>query len=139
MLRSLHDMDVLIIEDAKPLALLLTKYLKKLGYRKIHCCENGTLGLQKFLELVESNIVPVVFLDYYLPDLDAPVVLKQILKIHPDTEVIIETVANQNESGIKRLFELGAREYFPKPYESEKLEEIMNTLEVEADQLTTLR
>jgi len=132
MLRSLHDMDVLIIEDAKPLALLLTMYLKKLGYRKIHCCENGTLGLQKFQELVESNIVPVVFLDYYLPDLDAPVVLKKILKIHPDTEVIIETVANQNESGIKRLFELGAHEYFPKPYEPEKLETIMDTIEVKA-------
>ena len=133
MLSSIADMDVLIIEDAKPLAFLLTKYLKKLGYRKIHCCENGTLGLQKFQELVESNIVPVVFLDYYLPDLDAPVVLKKILEIHPGTEVIVETVANQNESGIKKLFELGAREYFPKPYEPEKLETIMDALEVKAN------
>jgi len=81
-------MDVLIIEDAKPLALLLTDYLKKLGYRKIHCCENGASGLQKFQELVESGIVPVVFLDYYLPDLDALVVMKQIFEIHPGTEVM---------------------------------------------------
>ena len=73
--------------------------------------------------------MPIVFLDYYLPDLDAPVVLKRILKIHPGTEVIVETVANQNESGIKRLFELGAHEYFPKPYEPEKLEEVMNTIQ----------
>ena len=133
MLSSVADMDVLIIEDAKPLALLLTEYLKKLGYRKIHCCENGTLGLRKFQELVESNNVPIVFLDYYLPDLDAPVVLKRILKIHPGTEVIVETVANQNESGIKRLFELGAHEYFPKPYEPKKLETIMDTLQADAD------
>ena len=139
MLISSNKKDVLIIEDAKPLAVLLSKYLKKLGYRKIHYCKNGTLGIWKFQELVESNNVPVVFLDYYLPDIDALQVLKQIFEIHPGTEVIVETVANQNESGIKRLFELGAHEYFPKPYESEKLEEIMNALEVKADQLTALR
>jgi len=131
MLISSNKKDVLIIEDAKPLAVLLTKYLKKLGYRKIHYCKSGTLGIWKFQELVESNNVPVVFLDYYLPDVDAVQVLKQIFEIHPGTDVIVETVANQNESGIKKLFELGAHEYFPKPYEFEKLKEIMNTIEVE--------
>ena len=120
--------DILIIEDAKPLSLLLGEYLKKLGYQKIHSCENGTLGIRKFQELVKSNNVPVVFLDYYLPDITALLVLKKIFEIHPSTKVIVETVANQNESGIKRLFELGAHSYFPKPYKIEKLKEIMNTL-----------
>ena len=76
--------------------------------------------------------MPVVFLDYYLPDITALLILKQILEIHSSTDVIIETVANQSESGIKRLFELGAHEYFPKPYEPKKLETIMDTLEVRA-------
>lgn len=125
--------DILIIEDAKPLSLLLGEYLKKLGYQKIHSCENGTLGIRKFLELVKSNNVPVVFLDYYLPDITAMLVLKQILAIHPSTDVIVETVANESESGIKRLFELGAYSYFPKPYEFEKLKEIMNTLEAKVN------
>jgi len=129
--------DVLIIEDVPSEALLLTEYLKKLGYQKIHSCKNGTTGLQKFLELVESNNVPIVFLDYYLPDIPGLQVLKQIFEIHPSTDVIIETVANQDDHGIKKLFELGAHSYFPKPYELEKLKEIMDTLETNAKQLTS--
>ncbi len=136
-MKNIYEKDILIIEDAKPLSLLLGEYLKKLGYQKIHSCENGTLGIQKFQELVKSNNMPVVFLDYYLPDITALRVLKQIFEIHPSTEVIVETVANESESGIKRLFELGAHSYFPKPYKLEKLKEIMNTLEAKANQLTS--
>ena len=109
---SAADRDVLIIEDAESESILLGEYLKKLGYQKIHYCKNGTLGIRKFQELVKSNNVPVVFLDYYLPDITALLVLKQILEIHPSTDVIVETVANESESGIKRLFELGAHSYF---------------------------
>ena len=124
-----HTPDILIIEDAEPLATLLSEYLQTLGYQNIHYCKYGILGVQKFHELVKSNNVPIVFLDYYLPDITALSVLRQILTIHASTDVIIETVANQNENGIKRLFELGAHSYFPKPYKLEKLKEIMNTLE----------
>jgi len=135
-LTSDADRDVLIIEDTKPASILLSEYLKKLGYQKIHYCKNGTLGIRKFQELVKSNNVPVVFLDYYLPDITALLVLKQILEIHPSTDVIVETIANGSENGIKRLFELGACYYFPKPHKFEKLKEIMNTLEAKAKQLT---
>ena len=131
MLTSIADRDILIIEDTEPASILLGKYLKKLGYQKIHYGKNGTSGIRKFQELVESNNVPIVFLDYYLPGPTASLVLKLIFEIHPRTDVIIETVANQSESGIKKLFELGARFYFPKPYELEKLKEIMNTLEAD--------
>ena len=136
-MKNLYTHDILIIEDAIPLSILLGEYLKKLGYQRIHHCKNGTLGIQKFQELVKSNIMSVVFLDHYLPDITSLQVLKQILEIYPSTDVIIETVANESESGIKRLFELGARSYFPKPYKLEKLQEIMNTLEIRSRQIIT--
>jgi len=79
--------------------------------------------------------VPFVFLDYHLPDITALTVLKQILDTHPSTEVIVETIEHQNKTAIQRLFKLGARHYFPKPYEFDKLREIMNTLESEAGPL----
>ena len=125
----MYTPDILIIEDAQPLSILLGKYLKKLGYQKIHYCKNGTLGIQKFQKLVKSNNVPVVFLDYFLPDIDARYVLKRILEIHPSTDVIIETVANESEISINQFFKLGAHSYFLKPYDPEKLKEIMKTLE----------
>ncbi len=79
--------------------------------------------------------MPIVFLDNYLPDITALLVLEQILEIHPSTDVIVDTVANKTESGIPRLFELGARYYFPKPYKFGKLKEMMNTLEAEANRI----
>jgi len=127
-----HTQDILIIEDSVAAAKLLGIFLKEIGYQKIHYCETGTSGIQKFQELVESNIVPFVFLDYHLPDITALEVLKQILKTHPSTEVIVETIEHQNQSAIQKLFKLGAHYYFPKPYEFEKLREIMNALESEA-------
>jgi len=135
-MKNFHAQDILIIEDSVAAAKLLGIFLKECGYQKIHYCENGTSGIQKFQELVESGIVPFVFLDYHLPDITALIVLKQILKIHPGTEVIVETIEHQNQRGIKSLFKLGAHYYFPKPYKFEKLKEIMNTLESGADLLT---
>ena len=131
-MKNFHTQDILIIEDSVAAAKLLGIFLKELGYQKIHNCESGTSGIRKFQELIESHNVPFVFLDYHLPDITALIVLKQILKIHPSTDVIVETIEHQNKSGIQRLFKLGARYYFPKPYEFEKLREIMNTLESQA-------
>ena len=125
--------DILIIEDSVAAGKLLGIFLKELGYQKIHYCESGTSGIQKFQELIKSHNVPFVFLDYHLPDTTALEVLKQILKTHPSTEVIVETIEHQNKSGIRMLFKTGARHYYPKPYEFEKLREIMNTLEVKAN------
>ena len=125
--------DILIIEDAKPLAVLLCEYLKKLNYQKIHYCENGTLGIKKFQEQVKSNNIPVVFLDSQLSDISAVRVLMKILEIHPNTYVIIETVSNHSEFGMNMLFELGAYRYIPKPYKFEKLKEIMYTIEMHSN------
>ena len=123
------NQDILIIEDAIPVSILLKEYLEILGYQKIHLCKNGTLGIQKFQKLVKSDNLPIVFLDDHLPDIPALLVLKQILTIHPQTKIIVETVENESETGINRLFEFGAHSYYPKPYNLEKLKEIMNTLE----------
>ena len=131
-MKNSHTQDILIIEDSVAAAKLLGIFLKELGYQKIHYCETGTSGIQKFQELIKSDNVPFVFLDYHLPDITALTVLKQILDTHPSTDVIVETIEHQNKTAIQRLFKLGARYYFPKPYEFDKLREIMNTLEPEA-------
>ena len=82
---DMHTQDILVIEDAEPLSIILGEYLKKLGYQKIHYCKNGTLGIQKFRELIKLNNVPIVFLDSQLSDTSALSVLKQIVGIHPHT------------------------------------------------------
>ena len=129
-------MDVLIIEDSEATASLLSDYLKQLNYKEIHICKDGKSGIKKFLELSSSNRLPLVFLDYYLPDMDAVSVFEELIKAQPKTKIIIDTVAGKGEAGINYLIEHGAYHYLQKPFSFEKLKEMMNTFEKEQGMFT---
>ena len=136
MLENFHTHDILIIEDSVATAKLLGDYLEKLGYQNIHTCEDGKTGIKKFMELSNSDKLPLVFLDYYLPDIDAISVFDQIHEIQPETKIIIETVAGKNEEGIQYLTQHGAYHYLQKPFSFESLKEVMETFEKEQAVLT---
>ena len=130
-LTSVDDMDILIIEDSEATANLISDYLKKLNYKEIHTCKDGKAGIKKFLELSSSNRLPLVFLDYYLPDMHAVSVFEELIEAQPKTKIIIETVAGKGEDGVNYLIEHGACHYLQKPFSFEKLKEVMETFEKE--------
>ncbi len=137
MLTGVQKKDVLIIEDSNAVIILLRQFLERLDYQKIHACEDGKSGIIKFKELVKTNNIPIVLLDYNLPDMNAFSVITQLLTIHPETKVVIETASEKSEEGIKKMIAYGAHHYLPKPIRFEKLEEIMNILEVEEQEIKT--
>ena len=127
----MSDIDILIIEDSTSVVKFLTSSLKKLGYKKVHVCPNGMTGIKKFAELYDSDRLPLVFLDYYLPDIDAVSLFDQILEIQSETKIIIETVAGKEEKGVKYLTQHGAYHYLQKPLSFRNLKEVMNIYEKE--------
>ena len=128
----LHEkQDILIIEDSEPTALLLSDYLKLLNYKEIHICKDGKTGINKFLELSNSNRLPLVFLDYYLPDMEMVSVFKELIMIQPKTRIIIDTVGEKDEDGINYLIQQGAYHFLQKPFSFENLKETMNKFERE--------
>jgi len=131
--------DILIIEDSPAVGILLREYLERLDYHKIHTCGDGDSGIKKFKELVKPNNLPIVFLDYNLPDMNAFSVITQLLYIRPETKVIIETVSERSEEGIKNVIAYGAHHYLQKPIKFEGLKEIMNILESEEEELKAER
>lgn len=84
------------------------------------------------LELVKDNFYPVILLDIRMPDFDGDVVLKEILKLHPSSKVVIVTGQDDDEKKAKFLA-LGAREYITKPVEFIKLFDMLNMLYKEID------
>ena len=112
---SLEKKDILIIEDSHATAKKLEEFLRKLGYQNIHRCHDGKEGMKKFLELSKSNRLPLVFLDYYLPDISAITVFDHILETIPEIKIIIATVAGKEEDGILYLTQHGAYHYLQKP------------------------
>jgi len=131
MLVTSNKKDILIIEDSHATAKKFEEFLRKLGYQNIHSCYDGKQGMKKFLELSRSNRLPLVFLDYYLPDIGAITVFDHILETKPETRIIIATVAGKEEDGIQYLTQHGAYHYLQKPISFKNIESVMNTIEEE--------
>lgn len=124
--------DILIIEDSPSTTHLLTEFLNNLGYQNIHSCETGQSGIDVFKELVRSNKIPIVFLDYQLPDMNALAVMTQIIIEFSGTKVILETAAERSDEGVKEVIRLGAYQYLEKPIRYESLKNIIQILEQES-------
>ena len=122
---------ILIIEDSLAVSTLIQDFLKKLGYQDIHICDNGRIGLQVFEELVKSNRVPVVLLDYSLVDMNADMVMSEIFAIRPDTKIIIESANEKTDDTIKNVLRYGVYAYLEKPIRFENLKNTMQILEEE--------
>lgn len=131
---AVEEREVLIIEDSPAVGILLKEFLTKLGLKKIHHCQNGKTGIETFIEMVNSGRIPLVFLDYNLPDMTAYSIMSQLLNIRPDVKVIIETARERSEEPIKDVIAQGAYQYLGKPIRLEKLKEIIDTLRLEEAQ-----
>ena len=132
---SIEEKDILVIEDSQAVGILLKEFLNKLGLKKIHYCQNGETGIQSFKNLVDSGNVPLVFLDYNLPDMTGYSIMTQMLGIRPDVKVIIESARDRTEESIKEVIAQGAYQYLAKPIRLEKLKELIETLKIEEEQL----
>ena len=123
--------NILIIEDSLAISTLLQEFLKKMGYQNIHICDTGKGGIDVFNDLINSNNVPIVLLDYSLPDMDGNEVMDIILSVRPDAKVIIESASEKADEVIKNLLRHGAYQYLEKPIRFENLKSTMQILEEE--------
>jgi len=123
--------DILIVDDSPAIGMLLKNYLEKLGYTQIHICGTGSDAISTFDDLVSQNKLPIVLLDYMLPDMDARSVLTQMIVAQPSVRVILETATEKEDEGIKELIRLGLYQYLEKPIRFESLKNIIEIIEKE--------
>lgn len=122
---------VLIIEDSLAVGMLLSEFLKKLGYADIRLATKGQEGVSLFKEAADAGENPLIFLDYNLPDCTANSVMSRILTLKPYTKIIIETANSKEDDSIKEVIGLGAYHYIQKPIRFHEIEEIIKILEEE--------
>ena len=125
----------LVIEDSVAVCIRLKEFLQKLGFSKIHIAKTGKDGIDIFKECVSSEITPLVFLDYNLPDMEGLSVIEQILDIRPETKVILETSREKNDEKVKQVISYGAYSYLPKPFGLEEVQQIVGKIKSEHDAL----
>ena len=102
--------DILIVEDDKELADLLTDFLRDEGYT-VTAVESGG----RALELFEKYGAKLVVLDINLPDVNGFAVCSR-LRENADTPILIVSARTDKEDKLNG-FDLGADDYIEKPYD----------------------
>ncbi|HJU14499.1 MAG TPA: response regulator [Candidatus Nitrosotalea sp.] len=126
----------MLIEDSPAISLLIAEFLKKLGYNNIHSASTGKEGVAAFQKLTDNGILPIVLLDYTLPDTNANEVIVQLFTLRPDVKVVIETAENKEENVIKEAIRRGIYLYLQKPIRFDNIKDIMRIIEDEDAVLT---
>ena len=105
---------LLLIDDDKELAELLSDYLATEGFELI-CCYDGISGLESAFD----NSISLIMLDVMMPGLTGFEVLKALGGNHK-TPILMLTAKGDNADRILGL-ELGADDYLPKPFQHREL------------------
>ena len=114
---------LLIVEDEEMAAVLLKKYLKKLGYDNLHVVSTG----QAAIDITNKVKIDLIFMDIALiGDIDGIEAFKEIKKKH-DMPVIITTGYQDNETK-KRIKKINPYAYFIKPLKLEEIGTLVNNL-----------
>ena len=133
-----HEYVVLIIEDSESIRITLSQYIKKMGFTKIEEAVTGKRGIEKFIELTEIGITPLVFLGYHLPDMSAAEIVPIMLSKSPEAKLVLETSKDRNEESVRHLFSLGVSHFIAKPLRFENMKDVINTIKEEFELQTNI-
>jgi DNA-binding NtrC family response regulator len=106
---------ILVIDDEADIRESLELLLTGENYA-VELAENATIGLAKF----ESGNYDIVLLDLMMPDRSGMEVLTDIRQRDRETPVFMLTAYGSVEVAVRAL-KMGANDYFPKPWDNEKL------------------
>ena len=112
---SFTDEAILVIEDDKNIAELLTLHLSDIGY-DVTIVSSGEKGLEEAL----TGTYSLIILDLMLPDLDGFEVCRQIREKEHSLPILILTAKSEEVDKVMGL-ELGADDYITKPFSIREL------------------
>jgi len=112
-IKTMHvqkEYKILLIEDNKQDAMIITKYFTKAGNKfKLEHVSIGEEGLEK----IDQKYYDLIFLDYKLPGMSGLEILKEIKKRDISTPVIMLTGADERTTAVEAM-KLGASDYLIK-------------------------
>jgi two-component system OmpR family response regulator len=107
--------NILLVEDDKNLAFVLTDYLSMSGYGVQHA-EDGVAGL----ELFKNGKYDICILDVMMPLKDGFTLAEEIRVINEVVPIMFLTAKTMKEDKIKG-FKIGGDDYITKPFSTEEL------------------
>lgn len=105
---------VVVVDDAAFMRLTIKNMLSKNGFEVVGEAENGAQAIQKCQEL-EPDIMTM---DITMPELSGIDALKEIMKIRPQTNIVMVSALGQ-EAMVKEAVMLGAKGFIVKPFKED--------------------
>src|SRR5450432_240193 len=112
---SNHKGRILVIDDESEIREGLELLLTSEGY-SVDLAQNGTEGERR----LGQKLYDLILLDLMMPDKSGMEVLRDLRASDTDTPVFMITAYGSVEGAVRAL-KLGANDYFPKPWDNEKL------------------
>ena len=114
---------VLIVDDSYYMRTMLKNLLADAGYEVVGEAPNG----EEAVKLARSVNPQLITLDVILPDTTGLEVLKQIKKETPDMKVVMVSAMGQ-EMVVNEAIQNGAQAYLVKPFNEEKVLEVVENV-----------
>lgn len=115
---------VMIIDDAVFMRNILRAIVKDKGYTVI--CEAAS-GIEA-MRTLHDHQPDIIILDIILPDSNGLDLLESIVKVRPQSKVVICSSIGQ-ESTVRKALECGAKAFIQKPFTPEKVIDALEGLE----------
>ncbi len=116
---------ILIIDDSKVVRNILIEIFEKHDYEVVG--ETGNSA--EAVELMKKLSPDIIMLDIMMPDIDGIEILKRIRAENKDVKIIM--ISSLDSVGtIKECMKEGADHYLMKPFEEDKVMEVMETIEM---------
>jgi two-component system, NtrC family, response regulator HydG len=118
---------LLVVDDELPVLRVIERVAAKAGYDVV-TCGSGTEGLRALMR----KPADLAMVDLRMPDVNGLDVLRQIKASVPSCEVILMTAHAAVDSAIEAI-KLGAREYLTKPFDFDRLRQLLVEIRVELE------
>ena len=115
--------NVLIVDDAAFMRMMIKDILTKNGYTIAAEAENGRVAVEKYNEVKPD----LVLMDITMPEMDGIQALKGIKTIDPNATVIMCSAMGQQAMVIEAI-QSGAKDFIVKPFQAERVLEADKTV-----------
>lgn len=110
--------NVMIVDDAAFMRMMLKDILTKNGFTVVGEAENGAVAVEKYMELQPD----LTIMDITMPEMDGLQAVKEIRKRDSKARVIMCSAMGQQSMVIEAI-QSGAKDFVVKPFQAERVVE----------------
>ncbi len=108
--------NILIVDDAAFMRMMIKDILTKNGYNVVGEAENGLKGVEKYNELKPD----LVLMDITMPEMDGIQALKKIREGDGSAKIIMCSAMGQQAMVIESI-QAGAKDFIVKPFQADRV------------------